>query len=72
MINLISFWLGSKNLFSESWRERQKNLGADQFPDPDGYFEAPWWPFLIFEVLIEGMIESKNLFSESWSEGPVT
>ena len=33
--------------------------------DPVGHFEAPWWPFWIFEVLIEGMIESKNLFSKS-------
>ena len=48
------------------------NLGLDPFPDPVGHFEAPWWPFYIFEVLKEGMIESKNLFSESWSEGPIT
>ena len=42
-----------------------KNLGFDPFPDPVGHFEAPWWPFWIFEVLIEGMVESKNLFNES-------
>ena len=47
------------------------NLGLDPFPDPVGHFEAPWWPFWIFEVLIEGMVESKNLFNESWSEGPI-
>ena len=38
---------------------------ANFIPDPVDHFEAPWWPFWIFEVLIEGMIESKNLFSES-------
>ena len=43
------------------------NLGLEPFPDPVGHFEAPWWPFWIFEVLIEGMVESKNLFSEIWS-----
>ena len=46
-----------------------KNLGVDHFPDNAGHFGAP---FLVFEVLIEEMIESKNLFSESWSEGPIT
>ena len=37
------------------------NLGLDPFPDPVSHFEAPLWPFWIFEVLIEGMIESKKL-----------
>ena len=41
-----------------------KTLGVHIFQDPIGHFGAPWWPFLIFEVLKEGMIESKNLFSE--------
>ena len=42
-----------------------KNLGVDNFPDPVGHFEAPWWPFWSFEVLMEGMMELKNLFNES-------
>ena len=42
-----------------------KNLGINTFPDPVSHFGAPWRPFWIFEVLIEGMIESKNLISES-------
>ena len=42
-----------------------QNLGVHPFPDPIGHLGAPWRPFWIFEVLIEGMIESKNLFSES-------
>ena len=37
-----------------------KNLGVKHFPDPVGHFEAPWWPFWIFEGYIEGMIESSN------------
>ena len=41
-----------------------KNLGVDPFPDPVGHFRAARRPFLIFEVLIEGMIESENLFTE--------
>ena len=41
------------------------NLGVDHLQDLVGHFGAPWRPFWIFEVLIEGMIESKNLFSES-------
>ena len=41
-----------------------KNPGVDPFPDPVGHFGAPWWPFWIFEVVIEGMIKSKNLFSK--------
>ena len=49
-----------------------KNLGGDHFPDTVGHFWAPWWPFWIFEVPIEGIIESKNLFSESCSGGPIT
>ena len=48
-----------------------KNLGEDTFPDLVGYFGAPWRPFWIFEVLIEGMIKSKNSFSKSWLEGPI-
>ena len=32
-------------------------LRVDPFPDPVGHFGAPWWPFWIFEVLIEGMVE---------------
>ena len=48
------------------------NLGLNPFPDPVDHFGAPWRPFLIFEVLIEGMMDSKNLFSESWWEGPIT
>ena len=48
------------------------NLGLDAFPDFVGHFGAPWRPFWIFEVLIEGMIESKNLFGKSWLEGPIT
>ena len=42
-----------------------QNLGVDPYPVPVGHFGAPWRPFWIFEVLIEGMIESKKLFSES-------
>ena len=38
-----------------------KILGDNHFPDPVGHCEAPWQPFWIFEVLIEGMMESKNL-----------
>ena len=49
-----------------------KNQGLDPFSDPIDHFGAPWWPFMIFEVLIERMIESKHLFSESWSECPIT
>ena len=48
-----------------------KNLGVDLFPDPVGHFGAPWQPFWIFEVFIEGIIDSKNFFSESGSEGPI-
>ena len=50
------------------WRKltgAPQNLGVDPFPDPVGHFGAPWRPFWIFEVLIEGMIKSKNLFRES-------
>ena len=47
-----------------------KNQGTAQriknpFPDPVGLFGAPWRPFWIFEVLIDGMIELKNLFSKN-------
>ena len=48
------------------------NLGVDPFPDSVCHFGAPWQPFWIFEILIEGLMESKNLFSESWSEGQIT
>ena len=34
-----------------------QNLGVDPFPDPVSHFGAPWQPFWIFEVLIEGMDE---------------
>ena len=34
------------------------------FPDAIGYFGAPWQPFWIFEVLIEGMIESKTYLAK--------
>ena len=54
-----------KKLILRKLMGEPKNLGVNHFPDPFGHFEAPWWPFWIFEVLIEGMIESKNLFSES-------
>ena len=50
---------------SQKMTGARKNLGVDHFPDPVGHFEAPWQPFWIFEVLIEGMMKSKNLFSES-------
>ena len=30
------------------------------FPDPVGHFGALWWPFSIFEILIEGIIKSKT------------
>ena len=43
----------------------EPNRGLDPFPDPVGHFGAPWPPFWILEVLIEGMMESKNLFSKS-------
>ena len=48
------------------------NICLHSFPDPVGHFGAPWRPFWIFGVLIEGMMESKNLFSESCSEWPIT
>ena len=38
-----------------------KNQEVDPFPDPVGHFGAPWRPFLIYEVFIEGMRELKNL-----------
>ena len=31
-----------------------KNHGVHTFLDPVGHFGAPWWPFGIFVVLIEG------------------
>ena len=54
-----------KKLISRKLTGAPKILGVDHFQDPVGHFEAPWWPFWIFEVLIEGMIKSKNLFSKS-------
>ena len=41
-----------------------KNIGVEHFPDPVCHFEVPLWPFWIFEVLIEGMIESKTYFAK--------
>ena len=35
-----------------------QNLGVDHFLDNIGPFEAPWWPFWILEVLIEGVIKT--------------
>ena len=32
--------------------------------DPVSHFGAPWRPFWIFEILIEGMIESKTYLEE--------
>ena len=32
------------------------------FPDPVGHFGAPWRPFWIFEVLVEGMIGDLTYF----------
>ena len=43
-----------------------KILGVDHFQDPVGHFEAPWWPFWIFEVLIEGMILLKMTHSGTY------
>ena len=54
-----------QKLIWQKWLEMANNLGLDPFPEPVGHFGAPWRPFWIFEVLIEGMMESKNLFSES-------
>ena len=61
-----------KKLILQKLMGAPRNLGVHHFPDPVGYFGAPWRLFWIFEAFIEGMIESKNLFSESWSEGPIT
>ena len=44
--------------------EVPKFLGVDLFPDPVGHFGAPWWPFLIFEVLIEGVLGSKTYLAK--------
>ena len=52
------------------WKFWPKNLGAHHFPDPIGNFGALWWPFWIFEVLEEGMMESKKIFSKRYSGGP--
>ena len=37
-----------------------KNWKTNPIPDPISHFVAPWRPFWIIEVLIEGMIKSKN------------
>ena len=58
-----SAWI--KKLIKTKLTVAPKSLGVDPFPDPVGHFGAPWQPFWIFEVLIEGMIGSKNLFSKS-------
>ena len=50
-----------KKLIYQNLTGAPKNLGEDHFPDP---VEAPRWPFWIFEVLIEGMMESKNLLAK--------
>ena len=34
-------------------------------PDPVRHFVATWWPFWIFEVLTEEMVELRNLFYKS-------
>ena len=52
--------------------QKPRGTPVHPFPDPVGHFVTPWWPFWIFEVLTEGMIESKNLFSESYSGGPMS
>ena len=38
------------------WKSWQKHPKIDPFPDPVSHFGAPWWPFWIFEVLMEGII----------------
>ena len=38
-----------------------QNLGVATIPDTVGLFGAPWHPFWIFEVLIEGMIQKTYL-----------
>ena len=37
-----------------------KNWKTNPIPDPIRHFVAPWRPFWIIEVLIEGMIKSKT------------
>ena len=39
---------------------KPKNQGVNPFSDPVSPFGAPLKPFLIFEVLMEGMVKSKN------------
>ena len=50
-----SAWI--KKLIQRKLTGAPQNLGVDPFPDPVGHFGAPWRPFWIFEVLIEGMVE---------------
>ena len=54
---LIERLLKSESLFTEGG-------SVDPFWDPVVHFWAPWWPFWIFEVLIEGMIKSKKKFMQ--------
>ena len=50
-----SAWI--EKLIQRKLKGAPQNLGVDPFPDPVGHFGAPWRPFWIFEVLIEGMVE---------------
>ena len=34
-----------------------QNIGLYPFPDPVGHFGSPWWPFWIFKVLKQAMVE---------------
>ena len=54
-----------KKLIQRKLTGAPQNLGVDPFPVPVGHFGAPWRPFWIFEVLIEGMVKQRNLFCES-------
>ena len=54
---LIEGVLGSKNLFRKKLTGAPQKLGVDPFLDPVSHFGAPWRPFWIFEVLIEGMVK---------------
>ena len=83
-ISVIIFLFFSTVYFSQrrSAQIKNKHLGkvdrsaqkyrSKPFSRPHRPFWGPWQPFLIFEALIEGMIESENLFSKSWSEVPIT
>ena len=48
---------------------QQKLIRVNPSPDPVSNCFAQWWPFWIFEVLIEGIF--KNIISKSWSEVPI-